>query len=283
MISYVRFPLIRFSKARLHNWAKQKYITSENEAQERVDISFLKYAQLYASGKNERARILNYFYKFDPVSNTLYNLIKGFTYRETDEKAIKDLIDALEIVQIKAEIVDDVLYVKSDDLSFNVKKLTNLEPLILRRLPDIDKPSRGGRCHPYGVITALFYDKAKDFETHLVTGRIYQLSPDAKYLHSWVEISDSDATFVIDSTRNAVYSKEAFYKINHVGDVVRLHSSIINKDYKMIRKLTDYDDYAVKVYYENPERGRKLYKKLVKLGEISEENDMETIKSSVWL
>ncbi len=281
MISYVRFPMIKFSKARLHNWAKKKYITSENEAQDRVDASFLKYAQLYASGKYERTRFLNYFYKFDPVSNTLYNLIKVFTYKELDENAIKDLIDALEIVQIKAEIVDDVLYVESDDLSFNVKKLTNLEPFILKQLPNIDKPSRGGRCHPYGVITALFYDKAKDFETHLVTGRIYQLSPEAKYLHSWVEISDNDATFVIDPTRNAVYSKEAFYKINHVGEVVKVHSSVIKKDYKMIRRLTNYDDYAVKVYYENPKRGRKLYKKLVSLGEISEENDMETTKSSV--
>jgi hypothetical protein len=38
----------------------------------------------------------------------------------------------------------------------------------------------------------------------------------------------------------------------------------------MIRALTDYDSYAVKVYYENPERGRMLYKKLVALGEIED-------------
>ena len=38
----------------------------------------------------------------------------------------------------------------------------------------------------------------------------------------------------------------------------------------MIRALTDYDGYAVKVYYENPERGRRLYKKLVELGEIED-------------
>ena len=43
----------------------------------------------------------------------------------------------------------------------------------------------------------------------------------------------------------------------------------------MIRKLTDYDYFAVKVYYENPERGRKLYKKLVSIGEIEEVSQKE--------
>lgn len=123
---------------------------------------------------------------------------------------------------------------------------------------------------PYGVLTALCYRNNKNFETHFVTGRIYQLSPKAKYLHSWVEISDKKEEFVIDPTRNAVYSKEAFYYINHVGETARVHSKVLSEDYDMIRTLTDYDNYAVKVYYENPEKGRVLYKKLVSIGAIEE-------------
>ena len=49
------------------------------------------------------------------------------------------------------------------------------------------------------------------------------------------------------------------------------------RDYDLIRKLTDYDDYAVKVYYENPERGRKLYEKLVEIGEIVENKSIEKL------
>ena len=279
MKSFVKFPNIVFSKARLHNWAKRKYITSENKAQDRADTSFYKYATLYALGKDWQAQFVDKFYHFDPVANTLYHLIKHFTYKEVDNVAIQNLINTLQVADIKAEIVDDVLHVTSKDFSFDVDKFSVLEPDILRRLPDIEYPTRGGRCHPYGVVTTMFYGKYADMETHFVTGRIYQLSPLAKYLHSWVEVGFDDRVYVIDPTRNSVMPKEAFYQINHVGDVVKLHSSVIKRDYKMIRKLTDYDNYVVKVYYENPERGRALYKKLVDMGEI-EENE-NTIKISL--
>ena len=270
MKNFVKFPNIVFSKARLHNWAKRKYITSENKAQDRVDASFYKYATLYATGKEWQAQLVDKFYHFDPVSNTLYNLIKNFTYKELDKVTIENLINTLLVAGIRAEIVNDTLHIESEELSFDVDKFSFLEPDILRRLPNIELPTRGGRSHPYGVVTTMFYGKYADIETCLVTGRIYQLSPSAKYLHSWVEIAFDGRVYVIDPTRNSVMPKEAFYHINHVGEIVKLHSSIVKKDYKMIRSLTDYDNYAVKVYYENPERGRALYKKLVDMGEIQE-------------
>ena len=46
---------IKFRKAALHNWAKRKYIASENKKQKKVDASFLKCATLYSQGKNEKA------------------------------------------------------------------------------------------------------------------------------------------------------------------------------------------------------------------------------------
>ena len=258
MKGFVKFPDIVFSKARLHNWARKKYVTSENKAQDKVDASFYKYATLYATGRERKAKKMDNTYHFDPVSNTLYNLIKFFTYKETDKPAIENLISTLLIADIKVQIEGDVLHVSSNEMSF-----------------DIDKPSRGGKCHPYGVLATIFYSKTDDFDTYFVTGRIYQLSPEAKYLHSWVEVLFNGEVYVIDPTRNAVMPRDAFYKINHVDETVRLHSSEVVKDYRIIRKLTDYDNYAVKVYYENPERGRKLYNMLVRMGEIIEEKDME--------
>lgn len=268
MNSFIKIPYIKFKKSCLHNWAKRKYISSENKKQDKVDTALKKCATLYSQGREGAAMRLKDEYSFDPVTNTLYNLIKFFTYREVDNIAISNMIESLKECGIDVEIKGNALYISSEDLNFRVVKFSKYEPRILATLKDIEEPSRGGKCHPYGVVTTLCYANNKNFETHFVTGRIYQLSPKAKYLHSWVEISDSKDVFVIDPTRNAVYPKDAFYYINHVGDTVRLHSSEVRKDYDMIRALTDYDDYAVKIYYENPERGRNLYKKLISSGAI---------------
>jgi len=270
MKNFLKIPYVKFRKAGLHNWAKWKYITRENKSQEKVDRTVLKCSTLYSQGRNSEALRLANSYSLDPVANTLYNIIKAFTYREIDMIAISQMIDSLAKCGVEAKIEGDVLHISSENLNFKVVKFSRYEPKILLQLRDIEEPSRGGKCHPYGVITTLCYKNNKNFETHFVTGRIYQLSPKAKYLHSWVEISDGKDEFVIDPTRNSVYSKDAFYRINHVGETSRLHSKVLSADYDMIRALTDYDSYAVKVYYENPERGRALYKKLVALGEIED-------------
>ena len=270
MKSFIKYPYIRFRKALLHVWVKEKYVNSENRKQDKVDKAYQKFTELYTRKKITKAERMNKYYQFDIVSSALYNLIKIFTYREFDKKVIDELIDSLKIAGIEAKIVDDVLHIKSADISFFVKKFSKVEPGILKMLPDIEEESRGGKCHPYGVLTALAYNRNKNFDTHFVTGKVHHLSGVAEYLHSWVEISDENDEFVIDPTRNAIYSKEAFYSINHVKDVTRLHSSVIQQDYKMIRAITNYDQYLAKVYYETPEKGRKLYKKLVESGEILE-------------
>lgn len=270
MRNFIKINYIKFRKAALHNWAKRKYIASENKKQKKVDASFLKCATLFSQGKNEKAVKMAKDFQFSPVENTLYELIKYFTYRELDEAKISNMIDSLKNVGIEAKIENDILFISSEELNFQVLKLSRIEPKILIQLIDIEKPSRGGKCHPYGVVTALCYNNNKNFKAHFVTGRIFQLSPRAKYLHSWVEIEEGKNVYVIDPTRNSIYPKDAFYQINHVGETVKIHSKDLKVDYPMIRALTDYDGYAVKVYYENPERGRRLYKKLVELGEIED-------------
>lgn len=269
MKSFIRFPEIRFRKSLFHFLAKEKYINSENRRQDKVDRAYAKFTKLYTLQKQDKANKINEQYHFDIVASALYNLIKVFTYKDFDTAAIQELIDALKIAGFEIAIIDDILHVKCEEVSFFVKKLSKMEPAILKMLPDIEEESRGGKCHPYGVVTALAYNKNKNFETYFVTGRVYHLSDKGDYLHSWVEISDDKDSFVIDPTRNAVYSKEAFYMINHVKDVVRLHSSVVQQDYKMIRELTTYDQYLAKVYYENPEKGRELHGQLIKMGEIN--------------
>ncbi|MBP3581913.1 MAG: hypothetical protein J6J33_04105 [Clostridia bacterium] len=268
MKNFIKFPEIKFRKCLLHFWAKEKYINAENRKQDRVDRAYARFTKLYTKKKVSKAEKINLQYNFDIVATSLYNLIKIFTYKEFDKAVIQEFIDTLKIAGIEAEVNGGILHIKSEEISFFVKKLSKVEPAILKMLPDIEEETRGGKCHPYGVITALAYNKNKNFDTYFVTGKIYHLSAQGEYLHSWVEIADETDTFVIDPTRNAIYSKEAFYMINHVKDTIRLHSSVVQQDYKLIRELTNYDSYLAKVYYENPENGRKLHNELVKLGEI---------------
>ena len=269
MKNFINFPYIKFSKAKIHNWAKKKYIDSETEKLKQVQDSYSRYILLYSRKNEFAASALNQVYKFDTTKSTLYNLIKSFTYKKFDKISFGFLVQMFADMGIEVKIVDDELFVKMESLEFSVRKFSKFEPEILNQLTDLEEPDRIGKCHPYGVITARYYHKKKAYKTNLVTGRIYQFSPQAKYLHSWVEIEKDGETMVIDPTRNAVYSKEAYYFVNNVSNVVKVSSEELEKDFDIIKALTDYDNYVVKVYYENPENGRKLYNKLVALGEIA--------------
>ena len=267
MKNFINFPYIKFSKADLCNWAKKKYIDSETTKVNRAQEKFSKYMLLYSSEKENTAKALNLIYRFDPMKNSLYNLIRSFTYKTFDKISFNYLVEMFSDMGLHIDIEGDELVVRKYDFSFSVMKLSKMEPEILKTLPDIEDPERRGKCHPYGVLTALHFHK-KQYKTQLVTGRIYQLSPGAKYLHSWVEIEKDGQILVIDPTKNAVMSKQAYYFINNVSSTVRLDASDVKKDFHIIEALTKYDNYVVKVYYENPKNGRKLYEKLVCLGEI---------------
>ncbi len=270
MKNFIKIPYIKFRKSCLHNYSKWKYITSENKKYDKAKKEYLKYTSLVVAGKDAKAKDVNDKYNFDPLANILSTLISEFTYKEIDKEGFETLVQALSAAGISVEIICDIMFISSNDFSFCVKKLSLFEERIMKNLNDIEFRSRNGKCHPYGVVTTLYFDKLKEYETKLVTGRIYQLSPKAKYLHSWVEINDGQNIFVVDPTKNSVYLKDLFYEINHVGEVSKLTAFEVKQDYSLIKALTDYDYYAVKVYYENPEKGRKLFKKLVSSGEINQ-------------
>lgn len=272
MKNFIKFPYIKFRKSCLHNYSKWKYITREKSKQEKIKKTYLKYVSLVSKGKEKQADKLSESYEFDPLANILNGLISEFSLKEPNEENLKCYIDSLKSVGIDVQIIFDILFISSNDFSFCVKKLSKYEPEILKQLNDIEKTTRNGKCHPYGVVACLFLDALEDYKNvSLVTGKVFQLSPKAKYLHSWVEFLDEEKNaFVVDPTNNAVYLKDIFYDIHHVGETVNLSSSEVKRDYKIIKDLTDYDEYAVKIYYENPERGRKLYQKLNMLGEIGE-------------
>ena len=269
-INFVRFPFIKFEKAKLYSWAKEFYINSENRAESEVKEAYKLCGKYIEEGNHEKAEELRVIYDFQPQYDIIFELMKNFTLKEPNAEVHRTYAEILESAGCRIETDGEVLKIFDEEKVIVAKKFSNLEPHILKILPDIDRPERGGKCHPYSVLTAMMYKNNADLKTHLVTGRIYQLSHKFKYLHSWVEVVVGDTVYVIDPSKNLVIDRNSYYEINHVQGTERISAVQVDEDYKKIRKLTDYDGYISKVYYENRANGLKLYKKLVKLGEISE-------------
>lgn len=269
-INFVRFPFIKFEKAKLYSWAKEFYIDSENRAEREVKEAYRECSKYIEQGNHQKAEELRLIYDFQPQYDIVFELMKNFTLKEPNDEVHETYATILEQAGYSVEIDDKTLKIHDDGKVIEIERFSDLEPNILKILPDIDKPERGGKCHPYSVLTAMTYKNKSEFDTHLVTGRIYQLSHKFKYLHSWVEISGNGKTYVIDPSKNLVIDRDSYYEINHVQGTERISAKQVSEDYKMIRRLTDYDGYIAKVYYENRANGLKLYRRLVSLGEISE-------------
>ena len=269
-INFVRFPFIKFEKAKLYSWAKEFYIDSENRAEREVKEAYRECAKYIEQGNHQKAEELRLIYDFQPQYDIVFELMKNFTLKEPNDEVHETYASILEQAGYNVENDDKTLKIHDDGKVIEIERFSDLEPNILKILPDIDKPERGGKCHPYSVLTAVMYKNKTEFNTHLVTGRIYQLSHKFKYLHSWVEISRDGKFYVIDPSKNLVIDRDSYYEINHVQGTERISARQVSEDYKMIRRLTDYDGYIAKVYYENRANGLKLYRRLVSLGEISE-------------
>ena len=270
MDSYVKYLFVRFKKARLISWARERYIENENRMEEEVKSAYLQCARLLESGQEQEAMKIQDYYKFEPQYDVLFDIIKSFTLKPPNKENMMRLIPLMNEIGVVVTIGDDELSFVGAGLNFSVFRFSEVEPDMLNILGDIETTARGGKCHPYSILTAMSYNKCKEFTTHFVTGRVYQLSEKFKYLHSWVEISDGEHECVIDASKNIFMKKEPYYELNHVEEVQKVPASDIVTDYSMIRKLTDYNNIVAKVYYENADNGRFLYNTLVKRGEIVE-------------
>lgn len=269
--SFVRYIGLRFKKARFHSWAKKRYIDAENRAEEYVRLKYSKMKDLNTMSTEEFDSIQNEF-KFEPHYYLIMQMLNEFTLAEPNFETINSTASLLN--GIANIIYDDNSFVfDAEGLTFIAKKLTHEFPELKRYLTDIENRTRVKKCHPYSVVLANFLEinnSDNACKISLVTDRIYQLSHKAKFLHSWVEVEIDGNCYVLDSTKNLIIDRDAYYEICHVQQPEKVDSKQLLKDYKLIRKLTDYDEYLVKVYYENAENGRVLYDTLVERGEIIE-------------
>ncbi|MBQ4541545.1 MAG: hypothetical protein IJA23_01695 [Clostridia bacterium] len=273
---FVKYMGLRFKKAKLHSWAKERYVDAENLAEDNVKFYYSKMKDLKTMSTEEFDSIQSEF-NFEPHYFLIMQMLNEYTLAEPNHNLILDNADLFRSLGAKINYDDVCFEFELEDLKFMAIKLSHYFPYVMTHLTDIETRERVGKCHPYSVVVATLLERFRGnnkYKIYLATDRIYQLSNKSRYLHSWVEIEESENAFVVDATKNLVMDRSAYYEINHVESPEKVDSVQLARDYKKVRKLTDYDAFLVKVYYENAENGRLLYDALVKRGEIDESAPM---------
>lgn len=262
----------KYNKTKLHNWAKLKYIDTEFQKQADMIENYLNIANISDTSSHEFQAIQKR-YNFEPHYYLITKMLSEFSKQKPDYKTIDQYAALFKNMYVKIDYDNTNFLFDSDDLKFNAMKLSNVVPEVKLLIPEIETDDRMGKCHPYSVMLAMFFDENRfmnDATIELATDKIYQLSNKSKYLHSWVEIDSGNNSVVLDATKNIIIEKDAYYEINHVTNPEKVNSKQLLLDYPMLQKLTKYDDYLANVYYENAENGRMIYDMLVKKGEIIE-------------
>ena len=275
---FVRYIGLRFKKARLRSWAKEKFVDAENRAETYVRMQYSKMKNLSLMTDEEFNAIQNEF-NFEPHYFLIMQILNEYTLKSPNHDVINQNVELFKKLGAKINYDDVCFEFELENLKFMAIKLSNYFPYIMTYLTDIETRDRHGKCHPYSVVVATLLERLRGnnkYKVFLATDRIYQLSKKSRFLHSWVEIEEGENAFVIDATKNLVIDRNAYYEINHISKPERVNSIQLAQDYKKIRKLTEYDDYLVKVYYENAENGRILYDALVERGEIDESAPMSS-------
>ena len=267
--NFVKFPFMRFKKSNVIKWVASKYFDGEISRQMQVNQAYDACAKCIEMGDEVGLEKIQSKYEFEPHFDLLNEALKEFTLKYPKIDLFYRCAELLSDAGIILELNKNKLTVTSEGLSLDAYKLSAVEPLLGIKIKDLEEPTRSGKCHYYAELVALHFLN-KNIEADFVTGRIYQLSKVANYLHSWVEIKKGDKTYVIDPTKNIVIDKDLYYIINHVDETERISAPVLKEDIPIIRKLAGVDYRLTKVYYDNAENGRRLYEELVRMGEIKE-------------
>lgn len=269
--NFVKFPFMRFKKQNVIQWVASKYFDGEVSRQMQVNQAYEACAKCIELGDDAALERIQLKYEFEPHFDLMNEAIKSITLKNPELHLFYNCVELLSEAGIIFELNQNKIIITAGDEVFDVYKFSTVEPKIKNKIKDLEEKTRSGKCHYYSELVALYY-LDKNIETEFVTGRIYQLSKIANYLHSWVEIKYGEKTYVIDASKNIVIDKDLYYLINHVEDPERIHAKVLKEDIPLIRKLAGVDYRLAKVYYDNAENGRRLYNELIRMGEIKEES-----------
>ena len=172
-------------------------------------------------------------------------VIHEFTKKTVSDRKKEKLLKKLEKKHIinSYKIDGKSLIIETEDKSIKIEKLTDCFEQ-LRDDNDIETEDRMGQCH----IKSMVISRALDVDNEVVTGYIFGVSNENKYLHSWVEFKKKEEEFVADYTKNLLISKDAYYYLYHCKPLNRIKNKNLMKDLLYITKKAKLGDCSVKEY-----------------------------------
>ena len=162
--------------------------------------------------------------------NLVNNLSKTAKNIKWDVKLVLNPIPTDEYSQAgkKRDIYE--LIIRAGEKEFTVGKMTDCFYALEKFLPEIETAERKDKCHIFSVILA---DTLANLNVNVdvVTGYVYHLTDQTKFLHSWVE---SKKGIVFDATLNAFMDKELYQKLQHYEEVSRFSGKTVVKDFERL-------------------------------------------------
>ena len=182
----------------------------------------------------------------------IHALVHFYSIRDFDKKfEILKYRILNEYKNVKINIVDGQLDIKTNNYEIHARKLNSFIPSINELFDgiDIESLNRVGKCHEESFLIS----KNIDYPNKLVTSYVYGSTELSKLLHTFVEIDISGNEFVLDPTINIIMNKDGFYKMNHIGqkDIISIIDNEnlkedMNKYSKLFKNLDiNYRDYEV--------------------------------------
>ena len=214
------------------------------------------------------------FLKYDHKSTLISYLIKEFTLgkksRSFDINEVVKYVKQCNGDNIRnIELKNNLLKIETKDNMYNVGKLSEFfggtdDEILLSN-------DRVGVCHQASIMTGL---RIKD-DSCVVTGKVWTLCPQEKFLHSWVEIPrNGKDDLVIDYTINSIINKSGYYALNHI-DEDNVHKIDINEIAEDVDQLDLYKGKYTYLLKEYLTGNKEFAKKLYDFGGPLEEQEME--------
>jgi len=240
------------------DYFKEKYIYPESDSyyewKEKYDIAVenndLDEINLLTKGKdihNDTVAILN-FIDFFTLNDGSLDRTEIFN-QKMNELISQGYVEKVSILD------NDRIIIKTKDGDIKVKKLSKVVDLEDKT---IETMQRKKRCHTESV--KLSYQLSN--KNNVCTGWVYNLSSFAKYLHSWVEVTDSkDNDWCLDFTFNSAMDRDSYYRLFNVGQLSKVPSAIIQQEFDTILDMFGMDGIFLKAYLCNREETLEIYNK----------------------
>lgn len=130
--------------------------------------------------------------------------------------------------------------------NFTVQKMSDF--IVPREASDMTSTKRFKKCHTGSFEAMMMLKKLNT--SKMVTGYVYGLTKDSKYLHSWVELNLKGKPVVCDYVFNAIMDKEAYYRVRHVNpdELTIITQAEFNDDVALVKDLINKGVLSIKQY-----------------------------------